>query len=152
MLIAQGYYIVPVPVVLGVVDILLFLVPLLLFILVLRSIRPFIEPLPFIVPLCMVPRFMSVVEVPFCIVPFCIVPVPLVPLCIVPPCMVPLVPVVPAGVVWAKATVLKQKAQAAVKINLVVFMTISNKVGGDTCRIKANLPPYTVFSARSVAI
>jgi hypothetical protein len=132
VLIALRYYIVPLPVVLGVVDILLFLVPLLLFILVLRSMRPFVEPSPLMVPPCIVPRFMSVVEVPFCIVPFCMVPVPLVPLCIVPPCMVPLVPVpvVPAGVVWAKATVLKQKAQAAVRINLVVFMTISNEVGG----------------------
>ena len=123
MLSAARYYIVPVPVVeLGVVDILVFLVPLLLFILVLRSMRPFMLPVPFMVPFCIVLRFMSVVEVPFCIVPFCMVPV--VPLCMVPVELPGVVVVV--GVVWAKATVLRQKAQAAVRKSLVVFMVIAN--------------------------
>jgi len=75
-------------------------------------------PVPFMLPWFMVP-FCIVPVVPFCmvpvVVPLCIVPVPEV----VPLCMVPVV-----GVVWAKATVLKQMAQAAVRKNLVVFMAI----------------------------
>ncbi len=97
--------------------VLVFFMSLRLFILDLRSILfilPFASMVPFIEPWLMVP--------------FCIVPLVVVPPCIVPFCMVPLVPlcIVPevVGVVWAKATVLKQKAQAAVKRNLVVFMAI----------------------------
>jgi len=84
------------------------------FILDLRSILS-ILPLPFIVP---VPLIVPWPIVPFCmvpvLVPFCMVPV-LVPLCIVPEVV---------GVVWANATALKQKAQAAVRRNLVVFMAM----------------------------
>lgn len=125
---------------LGVVDILVFLVPLRLFILVLSPMRPFM------LPFCMVP---------FCIVPFCIRSVPvwfgvvIVPLCIVPFCMVPLVlplcMVPAAGVVWAKAVVLKQRAQAAARKILVVFMTIRIETGGKGkvgCPLVQWLPLY----------
>jgi hypothetical protein len=124
----QLFYIVPE--LLGVVDILVFLVPLRLFILVLPPVRPFMLPLC-MVPLCMrsVPVWLGVVMVPFCmvlplVVPFCIVPLvlPLVlPFCIVP-LVLPLC-IVPAGVVWAKAVVLRQRAQAAATRILVAFMT-----------------------------
>lgn len=106
------------PVLLGVVDILVFWVPLVPFILVLPFIRPLVRP--FVVPLFMVPLF---------IVPFCIrsVPVPVWGgVVILPLFMVPLeVPLfmVPLGVVWAKAAVLKQSAQAVTAKNLMVFMT-----------------------------
>lgn len=124
----------PVPVVV----VLVFRVALRLFILVLRSILPVpsIVPVPFMLPWFIVPFCIVPLVVPPCMVPFCIVPVvPVVPLCIVPVvpevvplCIVPveLPEVVVAGVVWAKATVLKQKAQAAVRKNLVVFMIIAN--------------------------
>ena len=101
-----------VPVLLGVVDILVFLVSLRLFILVLRSVRPFIVPL-FIVPLFIVPL------VPRCMVPLELVPAPGWGVVV----MVPLELVdVPAGVVWAKAAVLRKSAHVAATNILVVFI------------------------------
>lgn len=112
----------PVPVVLLGDDILLFLVPLLLCILLLRFILPDEAPSPLIVPLCMV---LLGEVVPLCMVPVPVcVPVPML-LVEVPVPLVPLVPVPLVGVVWAKAAVLTQNAQAAVKNNLVIFMAIS---------------------------
>ena len=73
------------------VEVLVFFMPLLPFILDLRSMRPFIlEPLcisddePFMLPLCIVPLCMvpEPLVVPV-VVPLCIVP-EVVPLCIVP--------------------------------------------------------------------
>ena len=109
-----------VPVLLGVVDILVFLVSLRPFILLLPFILPFIEPLSILVPFCIrpVPVWLGLVMVPL-VVPFCMVPFCIVPL-VVPLCMVPLV--VPAGVVCAKAVVLKQKVQARAARILMVFM------------------------------
>ena len=94
------------------VEVLVFFMPLLLFILDLRSIRPFI-----LEPLCMSDE--EPLMLPLCIVPLCIEPEPLVVPVVEPLCIEP--EVVP-GVVWAKAAVLRKKAQAAVR--MVVFMTM----------------------------
>ena len=97
------------PVLLDVVEVFVFFVSLRLFILVLWPVLPVIEPL--FVP----------VPVPRCIVPSGIVPIP----CWGDVVMLPLLVVlVPAGVVWAKAAVLKENAHAAVTKILVTFMRL----------------------------
>lgn len=91
------------------VDVLAFLTPLRPVILVLSPMRPFIEPLFVVVPL------------PRCIRPSGVVPgscwgdVVMLPLLVV---------VVFAGVIWAKAVVLRKRVQAAATRILMVFMIL----------------------------
>ena len=92
-----------------------------------------------------VPLWPGVLIVPVFVVPLCIVPVE-VPFCIVPLGVV--VCVVPVGVVWAKAA-LTQRAQAAVRRNLAVFM-VKTKLGGKQTLEFVRVVPYTRLTSRSV--
>lgn len=123
----SGFYIEPLVVLDD--DILLFLARLLPLILLLWPVLPLdMLPLP---PLIVEPEPEVDISEPLVLEPLVLMP-PVEPLVLEPLVLEPLVeplvlePLVPV-VVWAKATLLKQKAQAAVRNNLVVFMGVSWK-------------------------